>query len=55
MAGCQSLSCWGRLLIPGTDGAEDLVYSIDKPLTVIGRSVDITEAQNRQATVLGAV
>lgn len=33
----QPSSCWGRLLIPGMDGAEDLVYSIEKPVTVIGR------------------
>lgn len=39
MATMQLGNCWGRLLIPGMDGAEDLVYSIDKALTIIGRSV----------------
>jgi hypothetical protein len=55
MASCQSLSCWGRLLIPGTNGAEDLVYSIKKPLTVIGRWEDSIKAQNRQATAFAAL
>jgi hypothetical protein len=55
MATCQLLSCWGRLLVPGTDGAEDLVYSIEKPLTVIGRLVHITGAQSRQHTAFDAV